>query len=111
MDQNASGRVRAVTVVGVVHHVRHAAGLHLRLHRPYFAGKSRKLLSWEGSCIRHPNSSVWARSARSHSPAAISILGMAETRFIVTRHSDNALAAGEAFASPVGFSTPTSSHP
>ena len=54
MDQNASGRDRAVVIVGVVHHVRQAAGLHLRPRRPYFAGKSRKHLSWEGSMYQAP---------------------------------------------------------
>src|SRR3569832_1049258 len=54
MAQNVSGRVRAVNVDGVVHHVRQAAGMQLRPHWPYFAGKSRKLLSWEGSMYQAP---------------------------------------------------------
>src|SRR6478735_5464961 len=81
--------------------------LRLRPCLLYFASKPGNASQGRFGCTKHPNSSVWARSARLPSPAAILTPAMVVTRIIGTRQSANALLAGEANASPAGTLGPT----
>ena len=97
LDREPDGRLDALA----------PAGLRVRPCLLYFAGNPGNASQGRFGCTKHPNSSVWARSARLPSPAAILTPAMVVTRIIGTRQSANALLAGEANASPAGTLGPT----